>query len=144
MVMVSKNIPKYLSNVLALETAVIKTTTNGASVDLQNKEGVAFYAVVGATGDTLGGSAYFELELQESADNSTWTAVADADIENPVSGTNNTGTYAKIDANTKDQTVYVGEYRGSKRYVRTVVRATGSHANGTPIGVVALMGNRVV
>ena len=56
------------------------TSTNSASVDLQNNDSAAFVVSVGAAGDTWSGTNRVELALQESSDNSAWTAVADSDM----------------------------------------------------------------
>ncbi len=126
-----------LKHDLVVETAVITADTDGASVDMQEYRYLAFYATVGESGDTLSGSVYIELELEESNDDSSFTDCADADVTNTVSG-NNTGTFAKIDAAAEDQAIYMCEYKGSKRYVRPVVNVTGTHSNGTPIGIMAV------
>jgi hypothetical protein len=122
-------------------TAAVKTADdNGDSVDLQNNDSCTITAVVGASGDTLSGSVYIELELEESTDNSTWTDCADADVQGSVTGTN-TGTFAVIDDAAEDDAIYTAGYLGDARYVRMVANVTGTHTNGTPIGAVAVMGN---
>jgi hypothetical protein len=120
-----------------VDPAVITSDTDGASVDLLGYDRVVFYALVGESGDSLSGALYTELEVEESADDSSFTDVADADLTVYVAG-NNDGTFAKIDAAAEDDAVYMTEYRGSKRYVRPVINITGTHTNGTPIGIVAL------
>jgi hypothetical protein len=110
---------------------------NGSSVDLLGYEGVTFLALVGESGDTLGAGVYIELEVEDSADNSTFADCADTVITNAVTG-NNTGTFAKIDAAAEDDAVYATTYSGSARYVRPVVNITGTHTNGTPLGIVAV------
>ena len=126
-----------LKHDLVVETAAITADTDGASVDMKDYSHVAFYALVGQSGDTLSGSVYIELELEESDDDSTFSDCADADVTNTVTG-NNTGTFAKIDAAAEDQAIYMCEYKGSKRYVRPVVNVSGTHSNGTPIGIMAV------
>lgn len=116
---------------------VLAADADGASVDMQGYRKVAFYALVGESGDTLGAGLYLELELEDSDDNSTFADCADADITNSVTG-NNTGTFAKVDAAAEDDAVFMCEYLGNKRYVRPVVSITGTHTNGMPIGILAL------
>ena len=98
---------------------------------------VTVAVAVGESGDTLSGSVYIELELQESDDDSTYTACANADITNSVTGTN-VGTFALIDAAAEDDVVKMCKYLGNKQYVKVNVNVTGTHTNGTPIGVLAL------
>ena len=124
------------------ETQVYKpqTTTadqNSASVNMTGYNSVAFYALLGATGDTLSGSIKWEFELEESVDDSAWTDVPNAKMLDTVTGTN-VGTFAVVDANTEDETVYVGQYIGSAKFVRCVINATGTHTNGTPIAILAM------
>lgn len=120
-----------------LDPAVITSDTNCTAVDLLGYGGVTFLALVGESGDTLSGSVYIELEVEDSADNSTFADAANAELSDYVTGTN-TGTFAVIDAAAEDDAVYKTTYRGDKRYCRPVVNVTGTHSNGTPIGIVAI------
>lgn len=120
-----------------VDPVVFTADADGASVDLLGYAGVTFMALVGESGDTLSGTVYVELEVEDSADNSTFADCADALVTNTVTG-NNTGTFAKIDAAAEDDAVYVATYKGPKRYVRPVVNISGTHSNGIPIGIVAV------
>lgn len=120
-----------------VDPATITSDTNGTAVDMSGYNQCAFYALVGESGDTLSGSVYIELEVEESDDNSTFSDVADADLINYVDG-NNDGCFGVIDAAAEDDACYKTAYRGTKRYVRPVINVTGSHSNGTPIGIVCL------
>lgn len=120
-----------------LDPAVVTADATGATVDLAEYNDVAFYALIGESGDTLSGSVKIELEVQDSPDNSVWTAAADADIIGAVTGTN-TGTFAVIDAAAEDDAVYSTRYVGNERYCRVVVNLTGTHTNGTPIGILSM------
>ena len=111
-----------------------------ASVDTQNYDSVAFAVNVGATGDTLSGTNRVELQVQESDDNSTFTAVANADLNNYAAGTTNTGTTQKIIANAGAAQAYLVGYKGYKRYIRGVVNVTGTHTNGTIVAVTGVRG----
>lgn len=119
--------------------AVTNADANTTAVDCKEHDAVAFLVDMGNSADTLSGSNKIELELEESDDNSTFTDVADADVEGAVSATN-TGTFAVIDAPAEDSTVFTGIYRGNARYVRAVLNFSGTHTTGTPIGVVAVRG----
>jgi hypothetical protein len=80
---------------------------NGVGVDLS---GFNSASVVFSTGAITGTTPSFTFEVQESADNTTFTAAADADIRGtePVVTT----------ANTVTQVSYIG----NKRYIRAVVK----------------------
>lgn len=135
-----RDLSANLVDSVCIDAAVKTADANGTSIDLQQYRNGGFLFVVGASGDTLSGSVYIELEVEESSDNSTWTDVADADLNATVTGTN-TGTVAKIDDAAEDSTTVYAEYKGTKRYIRPVINVTGTHTNGTPIGVVGLRYN---
>ena len=120
-----------------VDPAAATVDADGASVDMKDYNSVAFYALVGATGDTLDADNYILLELEDSADNSSFANVADADMTNSVTGAT-VGTFAKINAAAEDDAVYMTEYHGGARYVRPVINVVGTHTNGTPIGILAL------
>ena len=108
--------------------------TDCASIDMQGYSGLLLLVTLGATGDTLDGSNYIELEVEESGNDSDFTDVADADLSSYVSATS-TGTFALINAADEDSLTYSCEYLGSSRYIRVVLATTGTHTNGTPISV---------
>ncbi|MFO0906790.1 MAG: hypothetical protein U0835_00220 [Isosphaeraceae bacterium] len=115
-------------------------SANSASVDLQNYDSAAFLLNVGAAGDTWSGTNRVEASLQESDDNSTWTAVADADMLSVVSGGQATGTFKVFNANAQAGQLYVTGYRGNKRYVRVALTNFGTTSTGTPMDVIAVLG----
>lgn len=106
----------------------------GVGVDRLGYGDVLLVAQQGISGDTLSGSVYWTLTFEESDNNSAWTLIATADLEG------GTGTHT-IDAAAEDPTQIVRNYRGTKRYVRILWTATGTHTNGTPIAGVAILGN---
>ncbi len=120
-----------------VDPAVITSDTDGSSVDLLGYNWVTFLALVGESGDTLSGSVKIELEVEDSDDDSTFADAADADVQGFVAGTND-GCFAVIDAAAEDDATYKCTYKGSSRYVRPVINVTGTHTNGTPIGIVAI------
>ncbi len=120
-----------------VDPVVISADADGASVDMQGYNSVAFFALIGESGDTLSGSVYVELEVEESTDDSTFTDAPDADVRGSVTGTN-VGTFGLIDAAAEDDAVYSCQYTGGKRYVRPVINVTGTHTNGIPIGILAV------
>lgn len=123
-----------------LTPATRTADANGTAVDTQGYGSVSFFALFGASGDTLSGSVYAEVELEESDDNSTFTDVADADVVTAVTGTN-TGTIAVVNDPAEDDQTYKAGYIGGKRYVRPVYNVTGTHSNGMPVAVIAVLSN---
>lgn len=119
------------------------TDINGDGVDCMNFQATQIMFLIGDSADTLSGTTYVECEVQESADNTTFTAVANADLSAYVAGTN-VGTVAKIDAPNEDKVLVAVEYRGKKRYVRPVINLTGTHMNGIPVAaLVSQSGGKV-
>lgn len=121
----------------SLVTATKTADANCTGVSMVGYSSVAFIVTMGDSGDTLSGSVKWELEIEESDDNSTYTDAPNASVRNYVTGTN-TGTFAVIDAPSEDSTVFIGQYTGTKKYCRCVLNSTGTHTNGTPIGVIAI------
>ena len=136
----SNNINPAVSIINAVKTAA----GNGTGVDLQGYESATVLVDVGAEGDTLSGSVYFEVSLEHSDDNSTYSDCAQADI---IDGTIAAGgIFLKLDGTTGGDPDTAGEiyrvgYVGGKRYVRVVLAKTGTHSNGTPLGAMIVRGH---
>ena len=120
-----------------VDPVTVTSDTDSASIDLKGYASAGIIFNVGESGDTLSGSVYWSLELEESDDDSTWTDVAAADMGTSVSA----GTVAVIDAAAEDDSVHFTSYKGNKRYIRGVLNATGTHTNGTPISVTGVRYN---
>jgi len=129
-----------LSNNIELGNSIInavKTAAeDGSGIDLQGFEEATAVVSVGAEGDTLSGSVYFEVSLEHSDDDSTYTDCVQADI---VNGTIDAGgIWLKLDGTTGGDPDTAGGqwqvgYVGGKRYVRLVLAKAGTHSTGTPI-----------
>lgn len=101
-------------------------TVNGTGVDLQ---GFASAMAIIALGGWTDGTHSFE--LQESDDNSDYSAVADADLQ---------GTEPVMDAGDEDLVVHRIGYQGSKRYIRVSVTVASSET-GAVYGASILRGH---
>jgi hypothetical protein len=120
--------------VITMVPAVKTATANGTGVDRNGYGSVVMVAQQGISGDTLSGSLKWTISFQESDNNSTFTAIADADLEGGVNA-------HVIDSANEDPTTIVRGYLGSKRYVRITWTATGTHTNGTPVAGLVILGN---
>lgn len=109
------------------------TEGTGLTCDRLGYGDALMIAQQGISGDTLSGSVKWTITFQESADDSTWTSIADADLEGGVN-------LHVIDAAAEDPTTVVRLYRGTARYIRIFWDATGTHTNGTPIAGVIILG----
>jgi len=106
-------------------TARTAAATGDATVDLKGYEG----AIIVISSETITDGTDWVFELKESADNSTFTAVADADL---VPGGPTAGdlepTFSLV---TEDNDVHWFGYKGSKRYLRIdLTSVTGSPSTG--------------
>jgi hypothetical protein len=122
---------------------VLNTTALSTVIDTKgfNANGVIFN--VGDSGDTLSGTVYYELELQDSDDDVTYAACADADVRSDqatdtVTGATATGTVYVGNLPAEDSLTVQAQYTGNKRYIKANVRLTGTHTNGIPVGVAAV------
>jgi hypothetical protein len=114
-----------------LNPVTSSTTKTSTAVDLQGFNSADVIFAMGASGDTLSGSAFWTLKLQHSDDDSVYTDTVLADL-------NNTALTVVVNSSSLDKTAYGFGYQGSKRYLKAVATPTGTHTNGTPIGIVAL------
>ncbi|HEY9369263.1 hypothetical protein [Streptomyces sp.] len=111
----------------SLVPAARTATGNGTSVDRTGYEAVTVVIVSGVITD----GTLYTFEVKESDDNSTFTAVADADL---------IGTEPALAA-TDDNVVREVGYKGRKRYVRVdLVGATGSPSTGGVFGAFVVLG----
>ena len=139
-----KDMSNTIATAVSVKNAVKSSAENGTGVDLQGYESATLIVDVGAEGDTLSSSVHFEISLEHSDDNSTFTDVAQADI---VDGTiSSGGIFLKLDGTAGGNPDTTGEifrvgYVGGKRYIRGVIAKTGTHSNGTPIGILVIKGN---
>ena len=140
-----KDLSNTIATALSHKSAVTSSDSNGTGVDLQGYEGATVLVTIGAEGDTLSGSVYFEIGLEHSDDNATFTDVTQSEIVDgtiasggiflKIDGTGTAGTAGNPD--TTGSTYRVG-YIGGKRYIRTVIAKTGTHSNGTPLGTTVI------
>jgi len=139
-----KDLSNNINPAVSLAAAVRTAAANGTGVDLQGYESATVLVDVGAEGDTLSSSVHFEVSLEESDDNSTFTDVVQADI---IDGTIAAGgIFLKLDGTTGGDPDSAGGifrvgYVGNKRYVRVVLAKTGTHSNGTPLGAMVVRGS---
>lgn len=119
----------------AIVPAVATATVTSAEIDLQGFDSATVLFDIGNSGDTLSGSVYWTLTLTESdTSGGTFTTVAAADIVGGVAS-------HLIDAPAEDSVVVAFGYTGSKRYIKGVATKTGTHSNGTPIGIASALGH---
>tara|TARA_R110000823_G_scaffold232606_3_gene359062 strand:- start:873 stop:1319 length:447 start_codon:yes stop_codon:yes gene_type:complete len=137
-----RDLANNTNTVSVVVPAVITGDTNGTGVDLQGFESCVLTVNTGAEGDTLSSSVKFEFYLEDSDDNSSFSAVTSSKsvTGKAVSGA---GVFLTLDANGETPQITTIGYIGGKRYVRVRIDATGTHSNGTPMSITGVQGNPV-
>lgn len=110
-----------VDHAISLAPATYTATTNGTGVDLQ---GFHAATVLVTTGTITDGT--HAISLEESDDNTNWSAVASGDI---------LGTLPSIGA-ANDNATYRFGYIGTKRYIRVVSTVSGATSGGVYSAVV--------
>ena len=137
-----RDISNRTKSVNTVDPKVITSDTNGTGVDLQGFESAMVVFTVGIEGDTLSSSVKFEIHLEHSDDNSSFSAVT-ASTDVTEGSVNRDGTFVTLDDSAESPSIHQIGYIGGKRYIRAVVDATGSHSNGTPMACVVVLGNPI-
>lgn len=126
-----QDLKNNLKVVQSLAPAVRTADASGTGVDLYGYNAAVVLFEFGASGDTLSGTVKVAGLVEESDDNSTFTAVADADL---------IGTEPLVDDPAEDALTYKVGYKGSKRYIRGSFDFTGTHTNGIPCATTVVLG----
>lgn len=100
-------------------------TASGSGVDLRGFESAVVQAHIGTITD-----GNFLFSVEESDDDSTYTAVDSADL---------LGSFSAA-ASASDEAVQEVGYIGSARYIRAVVTVTGSPSTGGTVGATVIKG----
>ena len=117
-----RDISNRTKAVTCQDAKVFTADANGTTVDRLGFESVMFIVNSGI----------------ESTDDSTFTAVTSSTSVTEGS-VDSSGIFLTLDANGETpQTSQIG-YIGGARYVRVKIDATGTHSNGTPISVQAII-----
>ena len=113
------------------------SSINGTGIDLQGYNACTFdCSLVLSTAD---GSNYIDLKIQESDDDSTYSAVAVANLVGLPVGTTSltTGIFKSVQTTTTGAVYSIG-YVGTKQYVRVISTVTGTIVG--VLGVNAILG----
>lgn len=107
-----RDIKNNLDGVSSMDPASYTATTNGAGVDLRDFDGAMVMFQAG-TADTGSGNETYAPSVEESDDNSSFSAVAASDLE---------GALVNMTANS----VQRAGYKGAKQYIRAVITIGGT------------------
>ena len=124
----------------SLNAIVKDADTDCTGIDTQGANSAMVMVNVGAPGITFSGTNKVDIKLEDSSDNSYFTAVTN---NNFVTGgtVDSSGIWQTIDANGECNDVYGIGYVGPKRYIRAVLDFSGTHGTGTVFGVTGALGN---
>lgn len=123
----SRDIYSNVSTAQSLAPAARTATANGTGVDLTGYDAARVIIDCGTWTDGT-----FTFEVQDSSDDSTYTAVADAYL---------LGTEPVVDAGAEDDQIYEVGYIGTQKYLRVRVVVTASPATGMVFGASIVRGN---
>lgn len=112
----------------SLDVVARTASADGAACDLKGYRSAAIIIDVDAYTD---GSLVFSLD--ESDDNSTWSAVASTDFSGSVT----------VDGAADDDQAYVMGYYGSKRYLRVALDAAAGATSGAICGAMIIPGHKL-
>jgi len=135
--MANKDLANNLLMTQVLDPATTSATVNTAGLDMKGASGGMINVLIGESGDTLSSSVKWDLILQDSDDDSSYSAVT-SNTDVSFADVDSSGIFATIDAAAEDDASYAIGYNGTKRYVRVACTKTGTHTNGTPIGAVGI------
>lgn len=142
--MSTRDLASNLGRTVAVFPAVLTSTPTPTVIDRRGFRSLVIFVQTGAGGITFTGTNKLEHVIEHSDDNSTFTAVAATDLltgqgANPTVATGGiveSYTAAKAAASTNEY-----GYIGSKRFVRVTPTLGGTHATGTIVGVLAVLGD---
>ena len=135
-----KDLANNISIIQSIAPVVGSSDTNGTGVDLQFFESATAVVDTGVEGDTLSSSVKIDFKLEDSDDNSTFTAVTSS-LHVTDGSVDSNGIFLTLDANAETPQVTSIGYVGGKRYLRVVADFTGTHSNGTPIAATIIKGS---
>lgn len=133
-----KDLHSSLKPVVLLPAATYSADNTPAAVDLRGFEGAEIVISVGVGGITFSGTNKVEFVLTHSSDDSTYTAVTDADMIG-VTGISS-GIIKSLTAAHAAGAVYNYGYIGGKRYLKLLADFSGTHGTGTPLGANVIKG----
>jgi hypothetical protein len=128
---------------VAVFNATLAADNTPAAIDLQGFDGAKLLIQVGAGGITFDATNKVEFKITHSDDDSTYTAVAAADVilgTNADSSVGTGGIVKSLVAAHATADITSVDYIGGKRYLKVLADFSGTHGTGTPICVTVVKG----
>jgi hypothetical protein len=126
-----RDLHNNLSTALLVAPQTATADVTPVSVDLLGFRAAMVLLYIGIGGITFTGTNKIEFILEHSNDNSTWNAVAQADVLGPTVAAG--GIVRSLVAAKAAADVQKISYIGGRRYVRLTPDFSGTHATGTPM-----------
>lgn len=121
-----------------IPAAAYDADTTPVAVDVGDFEAVLLALSIGAGGITFDADNKIEFKLTHSDDDSTYTAVADADVTNSTVTTG--GVIKALVSAHATAAVYNFGYIGRKKYLKLLADFSGTHGTATPLAASAVGG----
>lgn len=131
-----KDLHSHLTAAVLIGNATLAADNTPAAVDLRGYNAAEILLSIGIGGITFSGTNKVEFKLTHSDDDSTYTAVADADMLGVTGITS--GIIKSLVAAHAAAAVYRYGYKGGKRYLKLLADFSGTHGTGTPISATLL------
>ena len=128
----------HVSVATLIGAATLAADNTPAAVDLRGFDAAEIVLAIGAGGITFSGTHKIEFVLTHSDDDSTYTAVTDADMLG-VSGISS-GIIKSLVAAHAAAASYRFGYKGNKRYLKLLADFSGTHGTGTAIAATVVRG----
>jgi hypothetical protein len=126
-----KDLYTHINAVIAIGPATLAADNTPAAVDMRDYTARMLELAIGVGGITFDGTNKIEFKLTHSDDDSTYTDVAQSDVQGVTVAT---GGIVKslVAAHASADLTRVG-YVGGKRYCKLLADFSGTHGTGTPI-----------
>ncbi len=140
----NRDLEPHLKPVVAIAPEALAADNTPAALDLLGYHAALLLLEVGVGGITFDATNKVEFKLTHSDDDSSYSAVTDADVVlgQGCDASVGTGGIVKslIAAHAAADVTVVG-YRGSKRYLKVLADFSGTHGSATPISATLLKGH---
>ena len=133
-----KDMHSGVSVATLIAAAALNADNTPVAVDLAGYQSAEILLAIGAGGITFSGSNKVEFVLTHSDDDSTYTAVATADMIGVTVASG--GIIKSLVAAHAAGASYRFGYKGGKRYLKLLADFSGTHGTATPIAAMALLG----
>lgn len=134
-----KDLTHNIAPVVALAAAARNADATSSAINLAGFESAAIEISVGVGGITFDDTNKVEYKVTHSDDDSTYTAVAQADMQGTTVGSG--GIVKTLNAAHAAGAVYTYGYVGGKKYLKVQADFSGTHGTATPMAVNIIKGH---